>query len=1216
MTKTHLITFCVTALLLSLFCNNFCLAEEEEIPTWKLEIVPDQVVGAPNSGRRMAILLVDRSKSMGDPWGTGKDECRWDKVYSEIKKRLDDLRKTSSGIEVRIRFFSDRTDCLQSLSGILTDENSVSQLFAQFPKVKPDEGGTALYDALWNVCVQTTQENKLQPIEWLYFELFSDGKNTTFNKTSKEWQEKFKKLKEQLAAIEAQVFPVGAEADQMLKDNEFGLLVPIGDKIPTPPAPRVSYKIQNRSEQNSVVSTNILARVGQKYPVPIEINLDKVPVNDRGALLKAFEIGVETAFPFQITGSPFQMEPRKNVELSPTNEIVMKGAVAVLTLKVDQPLDAPNPAPILRGSENYKISFRPAVVPPNDEAWKVTYEPVIKINTPADFLVNLVPPSKVVWTFSDGQIINGPGFSAQFKKSGTMTAFIVAKTRDQEVTKERAVVADVVDAEFHIVGGDHQEATVGDEPEFKIEKVGGSPAQYQWFVNGADKGKGETVKIKFESVGEFNVSCTATSDKGKFEWYQSVAVKVKIAPKILLQDINIIVEGLKTYSVVVKVYELDEKVKLTCGKFEAEKKPDFGNLASKICEVVFEVPYEEISNAKNKDDNNGRWFVEILATCGAMKDSRKVPIQRSEAAPFLKEPADNAKAYLGGDTSLILGVKPIGDEKIVGSILVGVVDADGKEIYNGRNSREAGFKFELHPEVGVPVGQLIVRAAVELTFPIFKPELIKIGQLSLQVEKGNYVPNWEPKNPTAYTPVTFSMDGLLPADKVGWILTSLKPVAGQSPLTSDSVPWVVDSLSPGEWKLDSFVILANKAKEKISQKTLTLASPKVLELPTEAQPGKPITAKILKGIPLDKVKEIHWKGPGDDENDSGPSTTHATRQFVSDAWGNQAVTVEVVMLDGSKITEEGNVAVKGDSPTLDVKLDPNPVTGGTKLIKLKPGLSGDCKKISVIVQTPDGAPIGSAKDYEPSQTDIPIDVPPTIENFQVVVTAVPFPLDPSPPQPSITKIIVVPPAQWWWWIACLIGFALVAWRLFKYLFGNEPMLWTLEFGLNDPGPPTSDSGELASLAISSTVRDSEKAYPPYKGWSRRDKSAFVPLWLLHDRIGNEEAGWLKENQNPHIQFKIRNFWSDPFVNLPSFEQGWGVPEQRFPPVDSQDGRTSTTYKLLAPNPNSEYPHHIYLRARCPKGADPLLWIFWTWIVISLISLTILLPVFHMTRAFT
>lgn len=1122
MTKTHLITFFVTALLVSLCCNNFCCAEEE-IPTWKLEIVPDQVAGAPNSGRRMAILLVDRSLSMGDPWGTGKGVCRWDKVYSEIKKRLEDLRITSPGIEVRIRFFNNRTDCLPSLSEKLTDENSVSRLFAQFPKVKPDEGGTALYEALWNVCVQTTEENKQKPIEWLYFELFSDGKDEDSNSDFTNWQGQFKKLKEQLAAIEATVFPVGKEAEQMLKDKVFGLLVPIGNKIPTPPAPRVSYKIQNRSDQTSVVSTNILARVGQNYPVPIEINLEKVPVNDREALFKAFKIGVETDLPFKITGSPFEMGLMKNVELSPTDDNVTKGAVAVLTLKVDQPSDAPNPAPILRGSENYKISFRPAVAPPNADAWKVDYEPVIKINTPADFFVNLVPPFEVDWTFSDGQMKSGPGVSAQFKKSGTMTAFIVAKTHDDQkgVKKDRAVVAEVVDAEFHIVGGYHQKATIGDEPEFKIEKVGGSPAQYQWFVNGADKGKGETVKIKFESVGEEYVSCTATSDKGKFEWYQSVKVEVKTAPKIVLQDINRIVEGLKTYSVVVKVYELDENVKLTCGKFEDEKTPDFANPASKICEVVFDVPYKEISNAMKKDTG----FVEILATCGKMEARRTVPIQRSEFAPFLKDPAENATALSGGKTQLILGVKPNEDEKIVDSILVKVVDAVGEKIADGNLSLQAGFKIDVHPEVGKHVGKLIVSAAVELKFPIFERELIEIGHLSLK-------------------------------------------------------------------------------------------DPKFLELPTEAQPGKPITAKILEVIPLDKVKIITWNGPGDDGNDSGPPASHATRNFVPDEWGNQSVRVEVVMLDDSKIIGEGNVAVKGVSPTLDVKLDPNPVTGGTKMIKLKPGLSGDCKNIIVSVQTPNGVLIGSPKDYGPSQTDIPIDVPPTIENFQVVVTAVSFTKDPSPPKPSTTTIIVVPPAQWWWWIACLIGFALVAWRLFKYLIGNEPMLWTLEFGLNDPGPPTSDSGELASLAISSTVRDSEKAYPPYKGWSRRDKSAFVPLWLLHDRIGNEEAGWLKENQNPHIQFKIRNFWSDPFVNLPSFEQGWGVPEQRFPPVDSQDGRTSTTYKLLAPNPNSEYPHHIYLRARCPKGADPLLWIFWTWIVISLISLTILLPVFHMTRAFT
>ena len=335
------------------------------------------------------------------------------------------------------------------------------------------------------------------------------------------------------------------------------------------------------------------------------------------------------------------------------------------------------------------------------------------------------------------------------------------------------------------------------------------------------------------------------------------------------------------------------------------------------------------------------------------------------------------------------------------------------------------------------------------------------------------------------------------------------------------------------------------------------------------------------------------------------------------------IQAKILMKNGTVFDSQVQAVAILETPISFSPKLPTHIAEGADVINLIPGLTGDYKGIDVALEYQvDGSTVNvpvSCTAGQCKENLIPIALPKQFDgvlDFEVIVRPIGHYADQYVPEALTLPVSIDPRAQWWWWLLCLAGFILVGWRLAKQFFGNEPLRWSLEFGLEDPGAPTIDSGSLASLAVNSKCKDPDGRLESYNGWSRRDKSAYVPLWYLRDRIGNEGTEWMAEGGYGNLPIKIRNFWSDPFAVLPSVDQGWGVQEQRHGASDVQDARTSVTYRLMAPQrERGAIPRELWLRARCPRGGDPLVWIFWTWVGISVISLVVLLPVFHMVRSF-
>jgi hypothetical protein len=408
----------------------------------------------------------------------------------------------------------------------------------------------------------------------------------------------------------------------------------------------------------------------------------------------------------------------------------------------------------------------------------------------------------------------------------------------------------------------------------------------------------------------------------------------------------------------------------------------------------------------------------------------------------------------------------------------------------------------------------------------------------------------------------------------------------------------------------------------------------IVQIPASAggiaiAPGKPLTLG-LAGVPaanLD-VNKIIWQATFKPTANGSPAVSvpvpnGATMNWAAPEWGSLDLEVDAPMVDGTPLKSKRTITVQGTSPGAKPTLSDTSPQQGTKSLTLTPGLTGDFRSFSVELWECDrsGKIVGEAPAWrsqnfasDPGTVDVPIMadvIGRDIEHFEVRVSVGPYPGDPKgSPAPVAVVGRIVPAPLWHWWLLCVLALLAIAWLLWQRLSGNEPLRWDLEFSSRNPGA-ASDAGEVAMSRV--PVREARKhpdgTFPPYAGWNRGTKEAFIPLWLLKDRSDELDLEWLSEDQLANLKLRVRSFWSNPIDRIPGPDQGWAEAEQFHAALDG-DPRFSCTKRLCAPKGPAGQQRYLYVRMRCPRGQDPRMWVLWMYCVSAAVASISLLPVFH------
>lgn len=386
---------------------------------------------------------------------------------------------------------------------------------------------------------------------------------------------------------------------------------------------------------------------------------------------------------------------------------------------------------------------------------------------------------------------------------------------------------------------------------------------------------------------------------------------------------------------------------------------------------------------------------------------------------------------------------------------------------------------------------------------------------------------------------------------------------------------------------------------------------------TESIPPGSESAFQLMDVDLTRVDSIEWTYElphAGEQTQRGPEDLI---RLVPQACGTLKIRAVASMKNGqSLVSREEHFDVGGIPPSATPKLSKNVVTIGTKSVELNPGLKGTFKTARVWF-VPRGAAADAQPEWEQTFDQDPgtlhIDLPKSRlgegrheYEFHVSMKGYPGCMqeDWTLGAPLVLKL--VPRPKYELWLLSVLALLGLGWLLFKWLWGNDPLRWWIDFSFTDPGPPTAEDPGNYRLDVGEPTPASAGRRTSYRGWSRKRKEAFVPLWLFAERADSDDGSWLNDPRWADLTVKIVNAWKNPF-ELGGLGVSWKS-ERRYAHLESAEP-ISLTLWLQPPWDGAGTPPAMWMRMRCPRGGDPWLWIFWTYVAGSVAAAIALLPYF-------
>ena len=297
----HRIISCLV-LLAGTFAGNPSLRGDDSFGTIRLQLerVGDETV-KPDSSPRLAVLLVDCSSSMTNAVRSGAVSAtnprRLHAVHDGLRACLEQLAKDFPGIEVRVRFFNERLDCIPQVSVRLGDVSSVESVMKRIPREPKLAPGTHLYESTCKIVDEMLAEHKRRGFGWMFFGVFSDGEDqkspAPYSVTAH--KDRIRALQEAGPGFSTVVWPVGPEAEKLASGGSaYGptAIVKLGEGIPKPPPPRPRYALVPARDQATDLSLKRLAQHG-RATVSLEVS---GPEDALAALTTSFRLNENSPY--------------------------------------------------------------------------------------------------------------------------------------------------------------------------------------------------------------------------------------------------------------------------------------------------------------------------------------------------------------------------------------------------------------------------------------------------------------------------------------------------------------------------------------------------------------------------------------------------------------------------------------------------------------------------------------------------------------------------------------------------------------------------------------------------------------------------------------------------------------------------------------------------------------------------------------------------------
>jgi hypothetical protein len=831
------------------------------------------------SGRRLAVLLIDRSGSM--TFANNPGPTRWDAVLANLASGLQELERVSPGIEVEIRFFDNEVDCVAPMKFVLTGTKApevvktVKDLKAPRTINKPKRGGTALHQAVSVVSGQLSDRFVKGDYEWGFFAVYSDGEDTDSAPEykqggSKDWLVAARRLKETLSPSGGQVtvVPVGTEAMKMVADGSFAGFdaANLAASLPKPPPPRCHVALGRAPNFVDVISTGQLLQQNQSVNVAI-----RTAVTAMGAPCASTDVAAETELVLRVVGdAPFRIDgPMVIPGKGGTVRCVATGKAdegAALRLEVLPRAKAGSaivvqPTPVL-----VSATFRPAVAPPDPSLWKLTVPKFVRIGERATLSVdNLDDRFSIEWSLADGARATGPSLSREFTRAGIERGELRATSPDGKQGK-REFQVEVIDGAFRI--GLPSKSALATPCELEIRDPRTPGSTYVWEIEGKEF-SGEKVTFVPTAVGEIPVRCKATTSKGGFVFDQNAVLNVTGLPRLVISEPDSLREGSRSVRVSCVAFDIegDFNVRLFAdGREVGVKKPEPSDVGVR---VTFDVPLSQTYWR----EAGGSLLLKAEVVGRAISDTREIPITSIEGISVqLESPTAGSIIPFGVSSKLVLAVSGPDDSAraLVESMRIRVVDARGRPMLVGDEAGEGverarpDFSVSVQPDPSLHQPPFRIEALLAGSSLKSRNMWLLAGELGAELAKAQFsitTVDGKALEAVAYEPLSVVLNGVPVGERtvVEWTLDG-RTVSGDGPAAT------MPGSEPGTHEVSATVVRADGSREAVGPVTLFCRSSLRLNpasSPIAWESGSPPDFVVeLVGAPdeLRMVESIQWTG--------------------------------------------------------------------------------------------------------------------------------------------------------------------------------------------------------------------------------------------------------------------------------------------------------------------------------------------------------------------
>jgi hypothetical protein len=842
-------------------------------------------------GRRLAVLLVDRSGSM-TAFTAADGGKRWDAVLRNLKRTLAELERVSPGIEVEIRFFDNELDCLDkkaktsvgplraTLGGAIEGSWTSSEVFAKvdalgYPKTKHKErGGTALCQAVSVVSDDLAKRFASGGYEWGFFAVYSDGEDADSAPEFKEggardWQVAAKNLSRIMLPTGGQVVvvPVGGEAEEMVRQGKFAGFQPgtLANTLPKPPPPPCRVALVPRPGFVSTIQTGRLIRKGDVVTVKVAAARENL-----GGACSGFDAARQTRIAVDVVdGSPFRIQEGSTIGGSggDVRLVATESNDAGAALKIElrgRAIEPDGGLVVSPDSVTLSANFRPAVAPPDENSWRVTVPKFVQLGRSAVLSVdNLDDRFRIEWSIPGRVPATGASVTHLFDAAGVVPISLTAVSVDGKQGK-RDLQVEVVDPSFTIVTA---EAAVIGRPVVVRADSQEPSATYRWEVGG-DRFEGQSITVTPSAIGSLPIRCVATTAKGGFKYAQTALLAVKGEPRLVVSLPDVVREGDRSFRSVCLVADVESgsSVRLLLnGREVGLKKPE---PSEGVLRATFEVPLSTAEWAAIGDEFELKGEV-VGQNAADTRSVRVVPVEGLGVQ--LRSPAAGTVVPFGQNCPIELAIScsDPNDCALVEALEIRVLDAKGQSLLLGDGKSGSSleraapdFKFSVLPEASKHQSPLRIEARIKSSRLRPRPEWIRAGEIGLSLAKAQFTitaVDGQALATVAYKPITVKLAGIPIGESVGvrW------SIDGRA-FGGDEVSPTIDGLAPGVYRISASVTRADGSSASVGPTGLEVTSSLALRsgdgsLDWTSGDPPPATVEIV-GDPreLSQVSGVSW----------------------------------------------------------------------------------------------------------------------------------------------------------------------------------------------------------------------------------------------------------------------------------------------------------------------------------------------------------------------